>query len=215
MVIMKKVKFVLFSGVLLIVGAIGGICSANLFRINVSGTETEYGHTLEEKMMHWMVNNVDLESQVKSTEIEIPVSLFPEDYDNEYCDLKGKDKKISVTAVDLDDDNHVEYMVYSGSGNRNSTYDIFKMYDGKLRHCGSTGGVNVAVIKHNSYTGIFSKWALGAASASYSFHRLVNGRMEEIISFAVDGSEASTPHKNDKITITLQTSNNFMKKQCK
>ena len=229
---MKKVKLVVFGAALFIIGAIGGILSANFFKTDeAAGVEcrhsapekesgetktketaaAECGHTLEEKMMYWMVNDLWPDHQVKQTVMEIPVSLFPEDYENYSVDRSKK--TVVVTAVDLDDDDQSEYIVYSCSGNRNSVYDIFKMYNGKLKHCGETGGVSYVVIKHNGRTGIFSKWGSGYACASYSFHRLVNGKMEQVISFFVDGSGKSIPGKNDKITIELETSNNFMKKQ--
>ena len=177
---------------------------------------TECRKSLEEKMIFWMVNDIYPEPQVKSKLIRIPLSLFPEDYKKRYLNDGKKvadGEKVTVDAVDLDDDNQPEYLLFTGSGNRNISYDVFKMDNGKLKLCGGIGGVEVVIIKHNGKTGVFSKWGLGYACASYSYDQLINGEMKSVISFLVDGSAKTIPGKNDKITIELETSNNFMKKQ--
>ena len=203
---MKKMRFVALGGVLFIIGVVAGIFSATLFK----NDRAEYEHTLEAKMMYWMVNDIWPDPQVKGKEIELPASLFPEEYE---ILSRKTNKKVNATAIDLDDDSQAEYLVYSGTGNRNATYDIFKMVNGKLKECGSVGGVDFVVIKHNGRTGIFSKWGSGVACASYIYEQLVNGKMKTVLSFEVDGSKASVPGKNDEMTIRLETSNNFMKKQ--
>lgn len=208
---MKKLTATVFTGIIFAAGVGVGILGTGHFAKKET-VKPEPERTLEEKMMYWMVNDIYPEPQLKKRSITVPISIFPKDYDNYYLS-QSTDGTFSVDALDLDDDNQPEYIVYSGSGNRNVTYDIFKIYDGQLQHCGSTGGIDFVVIKHNGRTGIFSKWGGGYARATYSFSQLVKGKMETVISFYVDGSGKSIPGKNDEMDIVLSTKNNFMKQQ--
>lgn len=167
--------------------------------------------TLEEKMMDWIVNNTVPESPVKEKTIWVPFASLPENYDR--YDGTAEDGKLPVTEIDLDDDGQPERLVYTGSGNRNTTYDIFKKRDGKWQLSGTVGGTGYFPVKHNGRTGIFTRWGLGYAHTVYSYAQFVDGKWTEVISFDIDGRKDSTPEKPDEITIKLKTGNNFMKNQ--
>ena len=207
---MKKLWLAVVMGIMFVAGIGIGFFAAKRSAAPPS-KKTEHEPTLEEKMMGWIVNNKFPESPVKEKCVSVPVSLFPNGY-GRYADTVT-DGKIPVTEIDLDDDGQPEWLVYTGSGNRNTTYDIFKKRDGKWQLCGEIGGAGYFPVKYKGRTGILTKWGLGYGRDVYSYERFVNGKWTEIISFDVDGGKDSIPGKPDEIIIKLKTLNNFMKSQ--
>ena len=218
---MKKFQIIL----LMVISSVVGIGIGYWGKTYITKpVKAEPEKTLEEKILSWIISDKNPENEIKAKEVKFPVSLFPADSVNRYFSEdeyestiadKYKNKTIIADEIDLDDDGQPELLVYSGHGNRNVTYDIFKKINGKWQECGSIGGVNYFFVKHNGKTGAFEKWALGYAGASYSFYQFVDGEQKEIISFVVDGREKTDDGKKDKIIIELRTDNNFMKKQHK
>ncbi|MBR2345432.1 MAG: hypothetical protein IKA71_06575 [Lentisphaeria bacterium] len=208
---MKKLTATVFTGIIFAAGVGVGILGTGHFAKKET-VKPEPERTLEEKMMYWMVNDIYPEPQLKTPSITVPISIFPKDYDNYYLS-QSTDGTFSVDALDLDDDNQPEYLVYAGSGNRNSSHHIFQKRNGKWQLCGEISGTYYVPVKHNGRTGFFSKYGNGYACATYSYHQLIDGKLTEIISFSVDGSKKSVAGKNDEMDIVLSTKNNFMKQQ--
>ena len=116
---MKKLWWAVVMGIMFVAGIGIGFFAAKRSAAPPS-PKPEREQTLEEKMMGWIVNNKFPESPVKEKCVSVPVSLLPKGYDRYGGTVT--DVKIPVTEIDLDDDGQPEWLVYTGSGNRNTTY---------------------------------------------------------------------------------------------